>query len=153
MATSFNRSKGGRWSAADLALAQARTAGAGGRPVVEAAPAKRPKFRNRKVVVDGVTWDSEGEYARYVELCRMQAMEQITDLKRGVYFVLAPACDLGEGRRKPALRYKADFTYMENGAQVVEDFKSDVTRKLAAYRNKKHLMMTVHGILIRESSK
>ena len=152
MATSFRNRKQGRWTDADLALAQARAAGAGGRPTVDA-PAKRAKYRNTKVTVDGVTYDSAGEHARYVELCRLQEAGKITELKRSVYFVLAPAVDLGEGRKKPALRYKADFTYREGGQLVVEDFKSDITRKLRTYRDKKHLMMTMHGILIRESSR
>ena len=140
--------KSARWSPADLALAQAKAAAG-----AAAAPAKQAKHRNRKVTVDGVTWDSKGEHARYVALCQMQAAGQIADLKHGVYFELAPAADLGEGRRKPALRYKADFTYTEGGALVVEDFKSEHTRTLAPYRMKKHLMMTVHGILIRESTR
>jgi hypothetical protein len=137
--------KSARWSPADLALALAQAASPA------AAPAKQAKHRNRKVTVDGVTWDSKGEYARYVELCGMQALDQISDLKHGVYFELAPACHVGGARKKPALRYKADFTYAEGGVLVVEDFKSAHTRTLAPYRMKKHLMMTVHGILIRES--
>jgi len=56
----------------------------------------------------------------------------------------------GEKRAKPELRYFADFTYIENGAFVVEDVKSAVTRKLQSYRNKKHLMKTVHDIDIKE---
>jgi hypothetical protein len=139
----MTRRRSKRLTEADLLLLQSRTA----------APAKQAKYRSRKVTVDGVTWDSKGEYARYVELCAMQAAGAISDLKHGVYFVLAPACDVGGARKKPALRYKADFTYIEHGAQVVEDFKSAHTRTLAPYRMKKHLMMTVHGILIRESSK
>lgn len=132
-----------RWSPADLLLAQA-----GGAPL---AAVKQSKHRNRKVTVDGVKWDSQGECSRYAALCQLQAAGHIADLKHGVYFVLAPACYLGGARKKPELRYKADFTYIEGGQLVVEDFKSDITRKLAAYRIKKHLMMTVHGILIRET--
>lgn len=139
------------WTAADLALAQARAAG--GRPTV-AAPEKQAKYRNRKVTVGGVTYDSAGEQGRHAELCQLQAAGAITDLKLGEYFVLAPACRLGDGKRmKPALRYKADFTYIENGVRVVEDFKSEITRRHPVYRIKKHLMMTVHGIAIRETKK
>lgn len=139
--------KGGRWSVADLALAQA-----GGKPTA-AASDKQPKYRNRKVTVDGVTFDSAGEQRRYVELCQMQAAGIIADLKQSADFVLAPACHLGGKSKKPALRYRADFTYTEGGALVVEDFKSPATLANPVYRIKKHLMMTVHGILIRESRK
>jgi hypothetical protein len=133
-----------RWSHADLAAHVAGGAAAPGK-------AKQPKYRNRKVVVDGVTFDSAGEQARHAELCQLQRAGAITDLKMGVYFELAPSCHLGGKARKPALRYKADFSYMEGGALVVEDFKSAITLKNPVYRIKKHLMMTVHGIAIRES--
>ncbi|MEJ7806010.1 MAG: DUF1064 domain-containing protein [Telluria sp.] len=137
------------WTAADLALAQA----GGGRPTV-AAPAKQSKYRNRKVTVGGVTFDSAGEQRRYAELCLLQEGGHIAFLTLGQYFVLAPACHLGGKSKKPALRYKADFTYVEDdGTLVVEDFKSPATLANPVYRIKKHLMMTVHGILIRESRK
>lgn len=114
---------------------------------------KQAKYRNVKAVADGVTFDSRGEKGRYSELCLLLRAGHISDLKCGVYFELAPACDLGEARMKPALRYKADFTYIKDGVLVVEDFKSAPTMKTAIYRAKKHLMMTVHKILIRESRK
>lgn len=139
------RRRSKNWSVADLALAQA-----GGRP---SAPAAQAKYRNSKVTVDGVTFDSKGEQRRYVELGQMQAAGIITDLKQGVTFELAPSCYLGGRARKPALRYRADFTYVQDGALVVEDFKSPATLANPVYRIKKHLMMTVHGILIQESRK
>jgi len=37
-----------------------------------------------------------------------------------------------------------------NGVKVVEDVKSEVTRKLPTYRLKNKLMRAVHGIAIRE---
>lgn len=141
----MTRRRSKNWTAADLALAQAGGA--------VAAPAKQAKYRNAKVTVDGVTFDSKGEQRRYVELCQMQAAGIIADLKQSVDFVLAPACYLGGKAKKPALRYRADFTYTEGGALVVEDFKSPATLANPVYRIKKHLMMTVHGILIRESRK
>ena len=55
-----------------------------------------------------------------------------------------------DGKAKPAVRYVADFVYQEQGAQVVEDVKSVVTRKHPVYRLKKHLMKHVHGIEVRE---
>ena len=55
-------------------------------------------------------------------------------------------------RRKPALRYVADFVYYcnERGRQIVEDAKSPHLRTNQAYRIKKHLMMSEHGIEIEE---
>ncbi|WP_235837979.1 DUF1064 domain-containing protein [Chitinasiproducens palmae] len=114
-----------------------------------APPAKRAKYGNCKVEVDGITFDSRREAARYQTLKAMQAAGQIRDLRRQVPFVLTEAVVL-DGRKKPALRYVADFTYVEGGALVVEDVKSTITAKASTYRTKKHLMKAVHGIDIRE---
>lgn len=135
---------GDRVLAAHLA-AQAKRAEA------PAKKAKRAKFNNVKVDHGGQLVDSGKEATRLRELEQLQAAGVITELKHQVRFVLAPAVHLvGEARKKPALRYYADFTYMQDGQLVVEDVKSAPTRKLASYRNKKHLMATVHGIHIKE---
>jgi hypothetical protein len=44
----------------------------------------------------------------------------------------------------------ADFCYVEGGVRVVEDLKSEITRKLPVYLIKKHLMLSVLGLQIRE---
>ena len=46
--------------------------------------------------------------------------------------------------------YIADFTYEELGGVVVEDVKSEFTRKDPVYRLKNKLMKACHGIDIRE---
>jgi hypothetical protein len=116
------------------------------------APAKRSKYAAEKVDQGGLKFDSKKEARRWDELERMAAAGRITDLKRQQSFVLAPAVRLhGEPRKKPAIRYFSDFSYVMNGQLVVEDTKSRPTRKLAAYRMKKHLMATVHGIHIKEN--
>ncbi|AQZ81555.1 hypothetical protein BUM88_08005 [Acinetobacter calcoaceticus] len=113
---------------------------------------KRNKFNASKIKLDGMTFDSNKEFKRYIELKAMQQRGEIQDLQHHTKFELAPKTKFeGEKRTKPALRYYADFTYfMADGAYVVEDVKSVVTRKLPSYRNKKHLMKTVHGIDVRE---
>jgi len=148
------RGKSKRWTMADVIAASHGSIPAAG--AARGVPAKpgTPKYRNKKVVdAGGMKFDSGGERDRWAELVLLAASGAITDLRRSVPFVLAPACDLGEKRRKPALRYLADFTYREAGVLVVEDFKSDITRKQPVYRVKKHLMRTVHGILIRETKR
>lgn len=112
---------------------------------------KANKFAARKVTSGGVKHDSLKEADRWRHLQRLAHVGQIHELQRQVPFVLAPAVHLaGEPRKKPALRYVADFTYVLSGQLVVEDAKSPPTRKLPAYRIKKHLMATVHGIHIQE---
>lgn len=110
-----------------------------------------PKYRNRKVTYGSKTFDSQKELERYMVLLDMQKKGLIKDLKLQVPFVLAPSVKLS-GKNKPSLRYVADFSYVMvlGEALVVEDVKSPVTAKLAAYRIKKHLMMSVHGIEVKE---
>ena len=137
-----------RWSVKQLADYQQRR-GTGAPPEDSAPPAA--KYRNRKVMVDGVRYDSQKEADRGQVLEAWARSGAITELKRQVPFVLAPAVRLaGEARKKPALRYYADFTYLQDGQLVVEDTKSAATRRLASYRNKRHLMKTVHNIDITE---
>ena len=112
---------------------------------------KRNKFNATKIEKDGMKFDSVKEYKRYIELTVQMQRDEIQDLKCQVKFELAPKVKIaGEKRAKPALRYYADFTYVRNGVLVVEDVKSAVTRKLASFRNKKHLMKSVHDIDISE---
>jgi hypothetical protein len=112
---------------------------------------KRSKYGSRKVDLAGQKFDSQKEAHRWIDLEYLAAAGKITDLCRQVAFVLAPAVRFpGEKRMKPALRYVADAVYQQDGQRVVEDVKSDPTRKTAIYRAKKHLMATVHGIHIKE---
>lgn len=121
------------------------------RKVARAEPEKKPqKYRNTKTEVDGITFDSKKEAARWQELKLQEACGYIKDLRRQVPFELAPAVKL-DGRMKPALRYWADFCYLDEGLLVVEDSKSPVTRKDPLYRAKRHLMATVHKIIIKET--
>ena len=130
-----------------ISLAEYRNQYGGGRKTAT----KRNKFNAVAIEKDGMKLDSQKEYRRYIELTAMQQRSEIQDLKCQVKFELAPKVKIaGEKRVKPALRYFADFTYVRNGVLVVEDVKSAVTRKLASFRNKKHLMKTVHDIDIQE---
>ena len=47
--------------------------------------------------------------------------------------------------------YTADFVYIEDGVRVVEDCKSDYTRREADYILRRKLMLHVHGIKIVET--
>jgi hypothetical protein len=110
---------------------------------------KTNKYRNQPVTVDGVKFDSKKEYARWQQLKMLESAGKVSNLRRQVSFELAPAVTL-HGRKKPALRYVADHAYEENGVMVYEDVKSEITRKDPVYRMKIHLLMSVHGVEIRE---
>lgn len=109
------------------------------------------KYKSTKIEKCGMKFDSKKEYIRWRDLLQMQLDGLIAELKTQVAFILAPSVKFAaEPRAKPALKYIADFTYVKNGALVVEDVKSNITRSLPAYRIKKHLMMSVHNIEILE---
>lgn len=110
----------------------------------------RPKHGNKKIKVDGMTFDSKREYARWLELVLLERSGEITSLRRQVPFILVHSVKL-DGRTKPAVRYIADHVYNgSDGLTVVEDAKSPHLRKDPVYRLKKHLMMAVHSVEIRE---
>jgi hypothetical protein len=111
-------------------------------------PAKS-KYGNKRVEFEGATFDSKRELAWWLDLKLQERAGLISDLQRQVPFVLAPEADLGGPRKKPHLLYIADAVYRDNqtGERVVADCKGCITD---VYRIKKHLMFTVHGILIKE---
>lgn len=102
---------------------------------------KRPKYRNKKVSIDGRTFDSRLEGMRYVELKRLQDTGVISSLQCQVPFSLRIGGEL-------ICKYIADFRYADiDGRVVVEDAKGMRTRE---YVLKKKLMKALHGIDIRE---
>jgi hypothetical protein len=115
----------------------------------EGNPAKKSKHRNERVLVDGVLFASKLEFARWCDLKLMEKAGLISDLERQVPFELAPAVKLDGKRKKPSLRYFADAVYIDKktGERVVEDTKGFLTQ---TYKAKRHLMFTVHGIIIKE---
>lgn len=106
------------------------------------------KFKNKKVVYDGLTFDSKKECERYKVLKSWQAQGIISGLTTQESFVLVSGVKIsGEPKKRPDMRYVADFVYLnKRGEQVVEDVKSAITRKDKVYRIKKHLMKAVHDI-------
>ncbi len=117
-----------------------------------------PKYRNKKIEVGGIVFDSKKEANRYRELLLLEKAGAISDLQRQVKFLLIPAqrepdtigvrggIHIGKLLEKECAYY-ADFVYTENGKAVVEDTKGIRT---ADYIIKRKLMLHVHGIQIRE---
>ena len=107
---------------------------------------KHQKYSNRVTETPDGRFDSEAEYRHWCHLKIRARLGEISDLRRQVVFELAPAVVI-QGRKRQPLRYIADMTYTEDGKQVVADVKGAITD---AFRIKRHLMMSVHGIEIRE---
>lgn len=126
------------------------------------------KLRNKKAVVDGIEFDSKKEAKRYCELKLLQRAGQISDLELQKEFELIPAQyetferygktgkRLKDGKRciEKSCVYKADFVYMQDGQQVVEDTKGYRDPASAAYAKfviKRKLMLWRYGIRIKET--
>ena len=90
---------------------------------------------------------SKREAKRATELEALQAAGVISHLRYQVKYELAPSVVIG-GRKRPPLRYFADFVFVEDGKEVIEDSKGHRTD---VYKIKRHLMASVHGIYIRET--
>lgn len=105
------------------------------------------KYRNKKITIDGVVWDSRREFIRWYELVQLQKAGRISDLKRQVKFELIPSQRIDGQVVERACSYVADFVYTENGKTVVEDTKGFKTPE---YIIKRKLMLYIHGIRIVE---
>lgn len=106
-----------------------------------------PKYGNRKIIRDGIEFDSIKECQRYCELKLLQRAGAISDLKMQVPFELIPAQRIDGKVVERAVNYIADFVYQRDGKEVVEDTKGFKTKD---YILKRKLMLWVHGIRIRE---
>ena len=76
----------------------------------------RSKYNNVPSICEGVKFHSRGEARRYRELLLLKASGEIQNLNLQTKFPL-------EVNGKRVAYYIADFTYDENGYQVIEDFK------------------------------
>ena len=128
------------------------------------------KYKNKKVVYDGIEFDSKKEVKRYAELKLLEKAGKIKEFELQKVFVLIPAQfeqtgevytkgkNAGQPKRgkciEQAVTYKADFAYIdESGKQVVEDvkgYRDPASGAYARYIIKRKLMLYVHGIRIVE---
>ena len=124
------------------------------------------KYHSKKITRDGLTFDSLKEYRRWIDLSLLERAGKITDLQRQVKYVLIPAqyeryerySEKTGKRLKDGIRtveqecsYVADFVYRENGQLVVEDVKGYTkSTAYAVFAIKRKLMLSVHGIRIKE---
>jgi hypothetical protein len=106
------------------------------------------KYGSCRVVVDGIAFDSKAEARRYGELKLLYDARRISDLQVHPRFDLVAGVTL-DGRRRPPMRYTADFAYWEGGERIVEDVKSPAS-KTTAYKMRRHMMKYFAGIEVRE---
>ena len=82
------------------------------------------KYKNKKTVYNGITFDSMGEAGRYAELSILLRERRIDHLETQKSFVLQPAFICNEKKIRP-ITYIADFYYYDCdlARYVIEDFK------------------------------
>lgn len=105
---------------------------------------KKPsKYHNRKIIYQGIQFDSQKEEKRYRELLLMQQAGLIRNLE------LQPRYDFVVNGKKLKHYYKADFRYevVRSGQVVTEDVKGFKTKD---YKLKKELVEALYGIEIAE---
>lgn len=102
------------------------------------ATGKRSKYGNRKVVVDGITFDSKREADYYAELKIRERAGEVDDIRLQEPFVLAfQGCLI--------CTYRADFTFYDRRErrQRVVDTKGFITPE---FRLKAKMMRALLGI-------
>ena len=80
------------------------------------------KYRNKKIIVDNIKFDSILEARRYNELKLLLKAGKIQDLKLQPRFLLQEAFKKN-GKTYRKIEYVADFKYIEDGKTIVEDVK------------------------------
>ena len=116
----------------------------GGRQVVQGAPNKPNKYRNKRTELDGVMYDSKKESLHIRQLKILQAHGKITELKTQVKFFF-DGLVYDSGR---TAAYWADATYVDSeGEYHVIDVKGIRT---PAYKIKKALMWKWFKIEVEE---
>lgn len=121
------------------------------------------KYLNKKIVVNGIEFDSKKEARRYQELLLLLNTGEITDLRLQVPYELIPAQKepptIGsKGGVRPgktierACIYVADFVYKDKeGREIVEDVKGyRMGGAYSLFKIKKKLMLWRFGISVKE---
>ncbi len=99
------------------------------------------KYRNKKVVYNGIKYDSIKEGLRGLELHQLQKDGKISELKTQVPFKF-------ELNGVKICKYVADFQYVQNGKLITEDVKGF---KTATYKLKRKMMKAFYNIEVLET--
>lgn len=108
------------------------------------------KYHARKQVYDGLVFDSAAELTRWQELCLLERGGVISGLRRADSYLLIPAFTR-DGVKYRKVEYTPDFTYTENGKQIIEELKSKATKRARDYAIRVKLFLrTYPDIVFRE---
>lgn len=105
---------------------------------------KQSKYKNKKVLIDGMTFDSMKEGGVYHKLKLMKNAGEVLDFQCQVEMPF-------KLNGKKMFRYIADFEVIwKNGNTEIWDVKSSFTKKNPVYRLKKKLIEEQYKIKIEE---
>lgn len=108
------------------------------------------KIPHNYVRIGNETFDSQAEADRYMELLVAQKAGLISQLECHPHFDLIPFQKVPGHKGLRAHGYTADFQYMRDGEQIVEDVKSVRTREERDYIINRKLMYMLKGIYVHE---
>lgn len=119
---------------------------------------KKPKFKNKRCTYNGHTFDSLGERNRFMQLELMEKAGLIANLVPHPSFKLMVARiedDKPTGEVTAIGKYTPDFQYtdLETGEHVVEDFKSPATANTVPFKRTVKHMAAQYGITVKVSMK
>ena len=95
------------------------------------------KYNNKRITIDGITFDSMAEERRYRELRLLWRANKIDELKVHPRYELDPKFTDASGKKHRAIVYVGDFEYQQDGQTICEDVKGVET---AVFRLKAELM-------------
>jgi hypothetical protein len=100
------------------------------------------KYRSKK----SGGFDSKKEARRHHQLVLMMRAGLIKDLQKQAPFILLESFKDSAGKTERGVKYLADFVYydIERQTKVIEDVKSEVTKKIAAYVIKRKLVKKLY---------
>ena len=114
-------------------------------------PYQHNKFFNKKVIVEGIKFDSTKEANTYLKLKDLEKKGKIKDLELQKEYVLQESFKINNKTRRK-ITYKADFSYIstEDNKLHVVDVKSPYTAKDKVYRIKKKLFENKYNMELEE---
>ena len=97
---------------------------------------KQSKYKNKKVIYNGIKFDSQKERNYYIKLKLLEEKGIISNLKLQVKFELQPSFKFN-GKTIRSINYIADFTYIQDNKLHIVDTKGVRTE---VYKIKKKMM-------------
>lgn len=82
------------------------------------------KYKNQKIEVDGIKFDSKAESQMYLNLKMLEKAKKIKDLELQVPFVLIPKFRLRNGKIQRETTYIADFKFFDieqNRVRIIDN--------------------------------